>query len=179
VKPSRVGERTRRTRARDRLSDRIRIAIVIGLLLLLEFYLRPSLVEGRGMPDFLLLALLLLAIRQRPGVAAGVGFATGFIVDCLTPAHFGAGILAHVLVGWSAAWGRSMFFPDNLLVNAALFFVGTWVRNLLMLVLSGGSVARFAAEAFVWSPMQALSTTAVGVAVVLVFREWLAIRMDA
>lgn len=178
MKQSRVGERTRRTRARDRLSDRIRVVTVIALLLLLEFYLRPSLVEGRGMPDFLLLALLLLAIRQRPGVAAITGFITGFIVDCLTPAHFGAGILAHVLVGWSAAWGRSLFFPDNLLVNAVLFFVGTWVRNLLMLLLSGGSWARFTAEALVWSPLQAATTTLVGIAVVVLFREWLAIRMD-
>lgn len=163
---------------RRRSSDKFRAGVVIAILLLLEFYLRPSLVEGRGMPDFLMLALLLLAIRQRPGTAAMTGFAVGFMVDVLTPARFGAGILAHVLVGWGAAWGRSVFFADNLLVIAGLFFVGTWVRNLLVLIVSGTAPGRLLTEMLVWSPLQGVTTAAVGVVIVMLFRDWLAIRMD-
>ena len=161
-----------------RSSDKFRVAVVIVGLLLLEFYLRPSLVEGRGMPDFLLLGLLILAIRQRPGSAAMTGFAVGFLVDVLTPARFGAGILAHVLVGWGAAWGRSVFFADNLLVTAGVFFVGTWLRNLFVLLFSGTSPGRMLTEMLLWSPLQGLTTAAVGVVVVMLFRDWLAIRMD-
>ena len=163
---------------RRRSSDKCRVAVVIGGLFLLEFYLRPSLVEGRGMPDFLMLALLLLAIRQRPGTAAVTGFAVGLMVDVLTPARFGAGILAHVLVGWGAAWGRSLFFADNLLVTAGVFFVGTWTRNLLVLLFSGTSSGRLLTEMLVWSPLQGVTTAAVGVVIVMLFRDWLAIRMD-
>lgn len=168
-------ERRRRIRGG---SDRVRVGTVMVILLLLEFYLRPSLVVGRGMPDFLMLGLLLLAIRQRPGVAAMTGFAIGLLVDTISPARFGAGILAHVLVGWGAAWGRSLFFADNLLVNFALFFLGTWVRDLLMLLLSGTSVAQFGMEALVWAPLQGLTTAVVGIVIVLLFREWLAIRIE-
>ncbi|MEP6589554.1 MAG: rod shape-determining protein MreD [Gemmatimonadota bacterium] len=163
---------------RRRSSDKFRVAVVIVALLVAEFYLRPSLVEGRGMPDFLMLALLLLAIRQRPGVAAITGFAVGLLVDVLTPARFGAGILAHVLVGWGAAWGRSVFFADNLLVTFGVFFLGTWTRNLLVLSLSGTPAGRFVTDVLVWSPLQGLSTAVVGSLIVILFRDWLAIRMD-
>ncbi len=161
-----------------RSSDRLRVAIVIGLLLLLEFYLRPSLVEGRGMPDFLLLALLLLCLRLRPGMAAIVGLLVGSVIDVLSPARFGANMLAHTLLGWGAAWGRAVFFADNIAVNAGLFFFGTWVRNMLVLLLIGAALARLGVEAILWSPLQGLTTAVVGVLVVLFFRDWLAIRIE-
>lgn len=169
-----TGEGPRRRRA----SDKLRVTIVIGMLVLMEFYLRPSLVEGRGMPDFLLLALLLLCLRLSPGAAALAGLVVGLVLDILSPARFGANMLAHVLLGSGAAWGRAVFFADNLAVNAGLFFVGTWVRNLLVLVLSGSTLARLGLEATLWGPLQGFTTAMVGVVVVLLFREWLAIRIE-
>lgn len=170
----RAGERSRRTRS----TDRFRVGLVILFLVLGDAYLLPSVVSGPWVPDLLLLALLLLAIRQRPGTAALVGFVVGLVADVLTPANFGAGILSHVLVGWGASWGRSLFFADNLFVNFALFLVGTWVRNLLVLVLSGTSVPMLLMQISVWSPLQGLATAIVGVIVVLLFRDWLAIRIE-
>ncbi len=166
-------------RRRSRFSDRFRVGAVLVVLLLLEFYLVPSIVEVQhGMPDFLILMLLLLAIREEPGVGALTGFMIGLVVDVLTPAHFGAGILANVLVGWGAAYGRGIFFADNLLVNAGLFFIGTWVRDVLMLLFSGTALQALPAEALLWAPMQSLSTAVVGVVVVAIFRDWLAIRIE-
>ncbi len=161
-----------------RTSDRFRISLVLGILMLLEFYLRPSLVEGRGMPDFLLLALLLLCLRLRPGTAALVGLLVGTVIDVLSPSRFGANMLAHVALGWGAAWGRAVFFADNLAVNAGLFFVGTWLRNMLVLILSGAALSRIGLEAIFWSPLQGLTTAAVGIVVVILFRDWLAIRIE-
>ena len=165
-------------RRRSRRGDRWRLGAVLAALLVLEFYLRPSLIEGRGMPDFLILVLLLLAIRTDPGIAAAIGFVIGLVVDVLTPAHFGAGILAHVLVGWGASWGRAIFFADNLLVNIALFFFGTWIRDVLLLFFSGTPIGRLPANIFVWAPLQAMTTAIVGIVVVMVFRDWLAIRLE-
>lgn len=161
-----------------RSSDRFRVALVLLILLLLEFYLRPSLIEGRGMPDLLLLALLLLCLRLSPGMAAMAGLTVGFVIDVLTPSRFGAAMLAHVILGWGAAWGRGVFFADNIAVNAGLFFVGTWVRNILVLFLSGTTMSALGAEALVWSPLQGITTAAVGIVVVMMFRDWLAIRIE-
>jgi rod shape-determining protein MreD len=166
-------------RRRSRRTDSLRVAFVLVVLLLLEFYLRPSLVQGHGVPDFLILVLLLLAIREEPGAGAATGLAVGLVTDVMTPAHFGAGMLAHVIVGWGAAWGRSIFFADNLAVNFALFFVGTWMRDLLVLVFSGTALNQLPAELFLWAPLQALSTAVFGTLVVVIFRDWLAIRIDA
>lgn len=163
---------------RRRRSDRLQISLVIGILLLLEFYLRPSLVEGRGMPDFLLLALLILCLRLSPGWAAVVGLLVGGTIDVLTPARFGANMLVHVLIGYAAAWGRAVFFADHVIVAAGLFFAGTWVRNLLVLLLSGATLPRLGAEAALWAPLQGATTALVGTAVIILFRDWLAIRID-
>jgi rod shape-determining protein MreD len=162
-----------------RRGDRLQVAVVVLILLGLEFYLRPSLIAGKGMPDLLLLVMVLLAIRTSPGKAALIGLVGGFVMDVLTPAHFGANILAHVLVGFSAAAGRAVFFPDHLLVNAGLFFIATWVRNLLVVTLAGTSLAAFGAEALMWAPLQGLTTAMVGTVIILLFRDWLAIRIES
>jgi len=161
-----------------RRSDRLQVGVVILILLGLEFYLRPSLIAGRGMPDLLLLVLVLLSIRTSPGKAAVIGLIVGFVMDVLTPARFGANILAHVLVAFSAAAGRAVFFPDHLLVNAGLFFIATWVRNLLVLVFAGTSLGALGAEALMWAPLQGLTTAMAGTLIVLLFRDWLAIRIE-
>jgi rod shape-determining protein MreD len=166
-------------RRRGHTGERLRVAFVLCILLLLEFYLRPSVVAGQhGLPDFLILVLLLLAIREEPGVGALTGFVIGLVIDVMNPAHFGAGMLANVLVGWGAAWGRSIFFADNIFVNGALFFIGTWVRDVLMALFSGTPLRALPLEVLLWSPLQALSTAAVGVLVVIFFRDWLAIRIE-
>jgi rod shape-determining protein MreD len=149
-----------------------------ALLAALHFYVRPRLWDSRAAPDFLLLALMLVAIRARPGVAAVVGFVVGMISDVLTPAGFGAGALAHTVVGYLAALGRSVFFPDNLLVNAGLFAAGVMLRNTLMLLASGTPAGQLSASLLVWAPLQAITTAVAGVVILLLFRNWFAIRIE-
>jgi hypothetical protein len=100
------------------------------------------------------------------------------MTDILSPARFGAGALAHTIVGYLAAWGRAVFFPDNLLVNAGLFAGGVWLRTLLVLIASGADLGELARVALIWSPVQAAATAVAGVIVVAAFRNWLAIRLD-
>lgn len=154
--------------------------LILGFLLLaaLHFYVRPRLWEGRAAPDFLVLALMLVAIRTRPGVAAVVGFILGVVSDVLTPASFGAGALANTVVGYLAAWGRGVFFPDNLVVNAGFFAGGVWLRNALVLLASGTPAAELPAGLLVWAPLQALATAAAGTVFLVLFRDWFAIRLE-
>jgi len=149
-----------------------------ALLAALHFYVRPRLWDSRAAPDFLLLALMLVAIRARPGVAALAGFIVGIVNDVLTPASFGAGALAHTVVGYLAAWGRAVFFPDNLLVNAGLFAGGVVLRNTLELLASGTPAGQLSAGLLVWTPLQALTTAAAGIVILLLFRNWFAIRIE-
>lgn len=154
------------------------VAVVMLLLVGLQFYARPRLWDGPTAPDFLVVALLLLAIRSRPGPAALTGFLVGLVTDVLTPAHFGAGMLAHTVVGYLAAQGRAIVFADNLLVTSGLFAAGLWIRNALMLVASRTDGAQLASALLAWSPLQAVTTALAGLVIVILFRDWLAIRLD-
>ena len=159
-------------------ANRVQLVLVMGLLVLLHFYLRPRLWSARVSPDFLLIALVLFAMRAGPGAGALAGFAVGVVTDALTPAAFGAGALAHTVVGYLAAWGRAVFFADNLLVNAAFVAVAVWVRDLVLLLASGTGQGRLLMELTLNSPLQALSTAVFALLVLAAFREWFAIRLD-
>jgi rod shape-determining protein MreD len=84
-------------------ANRIQLLLVMALLVLLHFYLRPRLWNARVSPDFLLIALVIFALRAGPGAGAMAGFVAGVVSDALTPAAFGAGALAHTVVGYLAA----------------------------------------------------------------------------
>jgi rod shape-determining protein MreD len=142
----------------------------------MHFSIRPWLGNPRWAPDFMMLALMTFAIRARPGHAAVGGFVVGIIGDALAEGAFGAGALAHTVVGYLQAWGKDVFFPDNYLVNAGFFFAGVWIRDLLVLLASG----RVGAEALLlhlatWSLLLALTTTLAGLVLMALFRDWLRI----
>jgi rod shape-determining protein MreD len=159
-------------------ASRFRFSLVMLLLVGLQFYVRPRIGNPHIAPDFLMLGLMIFAIRSRPGAAAFAGFLIGFASDALTPARFGAAMLANTLVGYAAAWGRAVFFADNLLVNAGFIAAGVWLRDLLVLMASGTGGRELAVQLGVWSPLMALSTAVTGIVVLTVFRDWLDIRLE-
>ena len=160
-----------------RRTDRYRYWLVLVGLVVLHFTVRERLGGDRVAPDFLLLALLIYTIRAQPGRSAAAGFVIGLLRDALTPASFGAGALAHTLVGYLASWAKAVFFAENVLVNGCLFFAGTWLRNLVVLLASGRLAgAQLGWELLVWSPMQSLTTAAVGIVILWLFGRWVAVR---
>ena len=160
-----------------RRGERYRLWAVIGILVIMHFVLRGWLGDPGWAPDLLFLALLVYSIRARPGSAAIAGFITGIVADSLTPVALGSGALASTGVGYLAAWGKAVFFADNLLVNAGFFLVGTWSRDLLVL-LAGGQVRGVALfwQLAVWSLLKAMTTAIVGVLVLVSFRSWLQVK---
>lgn len=159
-------------------TGRLQLFAVMMLLVVLHFYVRPRLWDARMTPDFLLLALLLYAMRSRPGQGAVAGLIVGLVVDAVTPARFGAAMLAHTVVGYLAAWGRAVFFADNLLVNVLFVAAGVWLRDLLLLLVSGVLGPELLPELVVYAPVQALATGAAAFLVLFAFRDWFAIRFD-
>lgn len=159
-------------------AGRLQLFAVMAILVVLQFYLRPRLWASPFSPDFLFIALMLYAMRSRPGAGALAGFIVGIVADSLSPARFGAAALAHSFVGYLGSWSRALFFSDNLLVNAAFIAAGLWIRNLMVLMASGTGGGALAHEMLVYAPVQALTTAGSAVLVLLVFREWFAIRLD-
>jgi len=157
---------------------RYRLAVVLVLLVVMHFSVRRFLGDNRIAPDFLLLALLLYAIRATPGRASVAGFLVGLLTDALTPDAFGSAALAHTVVGYLSAWAKAVFFAENLVVSAGFFFGGAWIRDLLVL-LAGGHAAgsTFLYQMLVWTPLKALTTASLGVVVLLTFRRWLDVRV--
>lgn len=158
--------------------NRVGFVIVMLALLVLQFYVRPRLWDARAAPDFLVIALLVVAMGSRPGTGAMAGLALGLVADSLTPARVGAGMLAHTVVGYLASWGRAVFFAENILVHAGMFFAGVWIRNLIVVVASGTSGGSILQEILVTAPLQGLTTAVAGMLILYVVREWFAIRLD-
>ncbi len=160
-------------------ANRLQLAVVLLLLVVLHFYVRPRLWGPRSSPDFLFVALMLFAMRSSPGAGALAGFAVGLIADSLTPARFGAAALAHTVVGYAGSWARTVFFADNLLVNAAFVAGGLWVRDFIVLAVSGRGDRPMLAELALYSPLQAVTSALFALLVLVAFREWFSIRLDA
>jgi rod shape-determining protein MreD len=161
-----------------RARGRYRLAAVLLLLVVMHFAVRPFLGDSRVAPDFLLLALLLYAIRTTPGRASVAGFLVGLLSDALTPDAFGSAALAHTVVGYLSAWAKAVFFAENLMVSVGFFFGGAWMRDLLVLLAGGHAIGTtFLYQMLVWSPLKALTTATLGVVVLLTFRRWLDVRV--
>lgn len=151
----------------------LRATIVFALLVLMHYTLRP-LLGWRAPVDFLVVAVLVTAVRVRPGVAALIGLATGLFADSLAPAAFGSGALAMTVVAFAASWLKPVFFADNIVLHAFFFFAGKWGYDLIYATSErrlGG--AELLTQLFLWSPLSAAVTAAAGLAVLVLLRPLL------
>ncbi len=143
------------------------LSVVFVLLIVLHFTLRPVL-AWRAPIDFLVIALLLVAVRTRPGTAALAGFALGLLADSLTPESFGAGALAMTIVGFGASWLKAAFFADNIALNGIFIFAGKWAFDTIFLLaehrLQGTDLL---VQLLLWSPLAAAATAVAGLIVLL------------
>jgi rod shape-determining protein MreD len=158
---------------------RAQLGLLLLMLLVLQFYLRPRLWSARVSPDFLFIGLMLFAMRSGAGAGAFAGFLVGLIEDTLTPARFGAAALAHTVVGYLASTGRAVFFADNVLVNAGFVAVGLWLRDLIVLLASDSNHRQILTELTFYSPIQALTTAGFSLLVLMTFRALFSVRLDA
>jgi rod shape-determining protein MreD len=146
------------------------IAVVFVSLVVLHFTLRPIL-DWRAGIDFLIIALLMVAVRTRPGAAAPVGFLMGLVVDALAPEAFGAGALSLTVVGFGASRLKSAFFADNVAVNAIFVFLGKCAADAIFLLaeqrLNGAALL---GQLLLWTPLSALLTALVGLVVLSLVR---------
>jgi hypothetical protein len=87
-------------------------------------------------------------------------------------------MLAYSVVGYLAAWGKAVFFADNPAVAGGLFFAGVMIRDVLVLLWGGHAAGTSALwQLTVWTPLQALTTAAFGVLVLLLFPQRIRVRV--
>ena len=154
----------------------LRTAVACAVFIVLHYSLRP-LLAWRASVDFLLIALLLGAVRMRPGVAAMYGFALGLMADALSLGGFGASALAMTLVAFAASWLKAVFFADNLALNGFFLFLGKWLFDVVFFLVErrvhGGELVM---QLFVWSALAAAVTALAGVLALMVMRPLLETR---
>jgi rod shape-determining protein MreD len=145
-----------------------RFWVVAIALVALHFGLRPRLGDSRYMPDLLLVALLLYAIRSRPGPGAVAGLLVGLATDALAPSAFGAGALAHTVVGYMGGWLRTFVVEENVAVASLFILVAAWFRDAIQAIasahVSGGGLLW---QLFAVSPVAAAATGAAALIVLL------------
>jgi len=155
-------------------APRLRLWAALAVLLAAQVVVRPLLVPSPFAPDFVMVALLFLAMRSRPGAGAAAGFLVGLLSDAVAPTAFGAGAFALTVIGYLAGWLKAVVFADNLLVTAVFVFAATWLRDLLELAASGDLRAGgLGTQLLLLSPAGAIGTAAAAVLALLLFRGWL------
>jgi rod shape-determining protein MreD len=151
------------------LTGFVRVALVFALLVLLHYTVRP-LLGGRAPLDFLVIAVLVAAVRLRPGLAALLGLVVGIVSGSLAPT-IGPGALALSVVAYAASWLKAIFFADNVALSALFFFVGKWTFDVLYLVVEHRlQGAELVMQLLLWSPLAATLTALTGVLLLLLLR---------
>jgi rod shape-determining protein MreD len=141
-------------------------------LLAAHYGLRPILGWRVGI-DFLLIGVLLVAVRVRPGAAALLGFAAGLTSDALSPAAFGAGAAAMTAVGAGASWLKARFFAEHLALTGAFIFIGKIAFDAVYLVAERRlGTGELVVQLVTWSALSGLVTALVGIGVLIMFRPF-------
>ena len=145
----------------------------VVVLAVLHFFLHLGIGLGNAAPDLLTIALLLASREVGMGVAAGIGFAFGLLLDAFSLLAFGANAVAMTLLGAAGARTRDLFVGDSFFFVVSYLLLGKWVKDLLHWVLVGESVREpFVQAILVESSVNALYVAGVGVLVVTVTSAW-------
>lgn len=161
-----------------RSSSAVGLVVLFAGLLVLHYSLRP-LLGWRAPVDFLLIGVLLVSVRVRPGTAAMIGCLAGIAADALSPSSFGAAAMAMCAVAFTASWLKTSFFDEHLALNALFLLAGKLSYDAVFLIaerrLSFGQVL---VQLFVWSLLSAVVTAAAGVLVLVLFRPIIDVDAD-
>jgi rod shape-determining protein MreD len=148
----------------------LRTLFLCLVLIVLHFAVTP-LLGWRVTPDFLVIAVLLAAVRMRPGVAAATGMVVGLLGDALVPEAFGVGAFTLTALGFAASWLKAVFFSDNVLLHGVFFFAGKWVHDVVSVLMHQSlGWGDGAVQLLLWSPLAAALTSIAGLLLLVLFR---------
>jgi cell shape-determining protein MreD len=141
--------------------------VVVLILLIVHFTLYRFFVRWPAMPNMMIGALLIGALRLPAGFAALFGFVLGVLEASMGLEGLGTISIVLTIVGYLGARSRDLLFADARHYVFFYLFAGTWLAEFsLMLAMPGGP---HLLEALVLAPISALGT-----AVVCGAAEWVA-----
>ena len=147
------------------------LALVVAALVVGHYAVRPFL-SPRMSVGFLLVGVLFLAVRVRPGVAAVAGLVAGLAADASGALPLGTTSLVWITLAFLAARMRAVLFGEQAGVAGVVAFGASWVGDLLLaLARPSGTSGLSAASLFVWSPIGALLTAGLAIGVHLLARD--------
>lgn len=145
---------------------RPRVWVLALLLFVLHFLLHVGFSYGRGAPDLLTLALLLLARELPAGRAALLGLLLGLCEDALSVLAFGANTVAMTLVAIGGAVTRDLFVGDSRTFLISYVFIGKWARDLIHWIAVGEGLRQpFVEQVLIEGGIAAVYLAAIGLVV--------------
>lgn len=145
--------------------------VLAATLFLIHFVLHVGFGIGRGAPDLLTIALLLMARELGVGSAALVGLFFGLLEDSLSVLAFGANSVAMTTIGIFGALTRDLFVGDSRLFIVAYLFTGKLMRDLLHWVLMGEELRRpFTDQVVMQGGVGAVYVAVIGLGLTFVIR---------
>ncbi len=136
----------------------LRNALLLFVLVVLHFSLRPLFMEWPVAPDLLTAAVLLGSLSLRAGNAALLGFMLGLLEEAIALAG-GWTVLLYTVAGFAGARFRDVIFADVRFFVPLYLFLGTWLIHVAIAVLTASLDV---ATGLVIAPADALLTAAIG-----------------
>lgn len=145
-------------------------ALVVAALVVGHYTVRPFL-PPRVPVGFLLVGVLFLAVRVRPGAAAVAGLIAGLAADTSGALPLGTTSLVWITLAFLAARMRAVLFGEQAMVAGAVAFGASWIGDLVLaLARPSGTSALSAMSLLLWSPIGALLTAGLAVGAHLLAR---------
>ena len=139
-------------------------------LILMHLVLHVALGFGEGAPDLFVVAILLGSRSMNVRSAAALGLLLGLLEDAYSMTSFGSNVLAMTVLGMAGAKSRDLFVGDSRSFLVTYFFVGAWVRIVLVWAVTETAMRQAFDERFLLhSGLLALYAASVGFALRLLF----------
>lgn len=146
--------------------------VFVVLLIVLHFLLRVGLGYEQLAPDLLVVALLIAARQLPAGYAAGLGLILGILDGALVPFALGGSALALTVLGYVGARSREFFSEDNYLLYALYLFLGKWLFDTILFLVTGDAFRAGASYLLLVSPLTALYAAAAGLVSLAVYKAF-------
>ena len=144
----------------------LRIILAACVVFVLQLVLSNIISLGEASPDFVLILLIVLAMRQTPAIAVVTGFLLGFLQDLGNASYLGMNALAKSLTRYVVARYASDLLPDSSLFKGLLIFVSALAGDVILLnIMLSFDQRCVLAALFRYSLLAALYTAVLGVVV--------------
>lgn len=115
----------------------LRILVALWVAIVLQSVLAPAIGIAGARPDFTLMVVLLVALREGSAGGALAGFIAGLFVDLNSAQPLGATSLVNALIGFGVGSLGDRLVRDSGLARAVVVLIATTFRDMSLGAFSG------------------------------------------